>query len=446
MEAWDEFLAKLEPELGVETVKKWLKTLKVLKFDARNLYLEAKDSFQALWFEEHIRGKVNSGLFNNNHQKIKVHLSVFGKNNAPSLKATKGGDKQKKEYTPPPFQILFDAIDPLCTFPYFLENESSKIPVQLLKDKELGFNPVYLFGKTGSGKTHLLMSYADLMRKSGKEVIYIKADTFTDHVVSAIRSSEMSYFREKYRNADILLIDDVHLFSRKNATQEELFHTFNALHLNEKKIVLTANCPPKDLQEIEPRLVSRFEWGIVLELTPLVDENLKLLLKKKAEALSYQLPDKVVDFLVSSFSSSSKSCVRALEALILRSHIQKGNQVIYRPMSVELAEQYLSDLLLAEKQQLVTPEKVIQACSLHYSVKAEDILGKLKNRTFAEPRQIAMYLCRKNLKLPFTKIGELFGRDHSTVMSSVRLLEQQKERSDPPFMSNLQAIEKLLNK
>lgn len=446
MEAWDEFLAKLEPELGVETVKKWLKPLKVLKFDARNLYLEAKDSFQALWFEEHIRKRALNGLFNNNHQKIKVHLTIFGKSSPSQLPPVRGSGKEKKESALPPFQIIFDPIDPLCILSNFLENENSKIVVKLLKEKEIAFNPIYLFGPTGSGKTHLLMSFADQMRKNGKEVIYIKADTFTDHVVSAIRSSEMSYFREKYRNADILLIDDVHLFSRKSATQEELFHTFNALHLNEKKIILTANCPPKDLQEIEPRLVSRFEWGIVLELTSLVEDNLTLLLKKKAEALKFQLPDKVIDFLVSSFSSSSKSAVRALEALILRSHIQKGNQVIYRPMSVELAEQYLSDLLLAEKQQLVTPEKVIHACSLHFSVKAEDILGKSKNRNYAEPRQLAMYICRKNLKLPFTRIGELFGRDHSTVMSSVRLLEQQKERSDPPFMSNLQAIEKLLNK
>lgn len=444
MKAWEDFLLLQEQELGAETVKKWLRTLKIVRFDAGNLFLEAKDSFQVIWFEEHIKPKLGGQLLNNNHRKIKVHLSI-GSRDAPNHKEPATSSK-KLPPAAPAFQLSFDQIDPSAIFENFVPLPSNHIPFTLLKDNLYGFNPIYLWGGTGSGKTHLLMSIAADNIQCGKKVIYARTETFTDHVVSAIRSGEMGRFRQTYRNADILLLDNVHLFSRKSATQEELFHTFNALHLMGKQIILAAKCPPSELQEIEPRLVSRFEWGIVLSIDSANDQEMHAILKKKAAVLDYPLPAKVADFLIDSFKSSPKAAVRALEALILRSHIQDKQQLLYKPMTVQLANHYLSDLLLAEKQSALTPEKIIHCASEHYGIRPEDILGKAQSRDVAQPRQIAMYLCRRHLELSFPEIGNVFGRDHSTVMSSVKLVQKSIDARDSGWCTALTTIEKKMGR
>lgn len=442
MRAWEEFLVQQELQMGKETVSKWLRPLKVLRFDACNLYLEAKDTFQALWFEEHIRPKIVSSFVNNNQKKIKVHLAIgskiiIGKQPVKS--------PSKKPVAPPKFHLRFDTLDPLYSFENFLILKKNEITFRLLSGS-LDFNPIYLYGPSGSGKTHLLMSLANQKEKLGQKVIYAKTDTFTDHVVNAIRSAEMGQFRAMYRNVDCLILDDVHLFSRKSATQEELFHTFNALHLDGKQIILGANCPPALLRDIEMRLVSRFEWGIVLPLEAPQGEEILNLLKAKALALEYTLPPKVAEFLIEAFPSGPKNVIRALEALILRSHVEHDEKVIYKPISVPIAKQYLTDLLLAEKQHALTSEKIIRSCAEHWGIQSEDILGKAQRKECALPRQIAMYLCRNELKLPFTKIGEIFGRDHSTVMSSIKLIDKALSLREGEVPSAISTIEKKIGK
>jgi chromosomal replication initiator protein len=269
MRAWDEFLAQQEKELGSEIVEKWLRPLKVVRFDACNLYLEAGDSFKALWFEEHLRHKVQNKLFNNNHKQIKVHIQVNSQVN-PEVK------KKKKETVSiqQSFSLKFDEIDENANFDSYLTFQGNLLAHKLLaeacakkNENSLTFNPIYLFGRSGTGKTHLMMSAASALRTLGLRALYVRADTFTEHVVNAIRAAEMQMFRKAYRNVDALLIDDIEIFSRKSATQEELFHTFNTLHVEGKQIILSAKCPPNELKLIEPRLVSRFEWGIVRKRT-----------------------------------------------------------------------------------------------------------------------------------------------------------------------------------
>src|SRR6267154_1330658 len=177
-------------------------------------------------------------------------------------------------------------------------------------------NPIYLWGGAGCGKTHLLIALAQAFCKKGLNALYARAETFTEHVVSAIRASEMQSFRKAYRHVDVLLIDDVHLFARKNATQEEFFHTFNTLHTSGRQIILSSKYSPALLEEIEPRLVSRFEWGINIHFEKLKSEELKEMLLKRCTSLNFRLSDEVINFLVQIFQSS-KSLNRALEALIL---------------------------------------------------------------------------------------------------------------------------------
>jgi chromosomal replication initiator protein len=443
MKAWEEFLDRLEQELGVETVKKWLRSLKVLRFDACNLYLEAKDTFQLLWFEEHVRSKAVGSLVNNNHRKIRVHLSL-GSKAIPDKGPIKERETKKQPLASP--QPQFDQLDPSCTFAHFVAGEPHQFILQIFQHQLYTFNPIYLHGTSGSGKTHLLMALAKEQIELGKKVIYVRSETFTDHVVAAIRSGDMSTFRNAYRHVDLLLIDDIHFLSRKNATQEELFHTFNTLHLMQKQMVFAANCLPQDLKEIEPRLVSRFEWGISTSIEPFKGHGMVPVLMQKAKALDFPLSPKLSQFIIESFASGPKAMIRALEALILRSHVQNDKKISYRQMTVALAQHYLADLLLAERQAAMTPEKIIRYSSDHYGLRPEDILGKAQTRECTLPRQIAMFLCRHHLKLPFKQIGTIFERDHSTVMTSIGLIKKEMEKSQSDIAAAVSAIEKLMHK
>lgn len=455
MHAWDKFIASQELELGKETVQKWLKTLKILRYDACNLYLEAQDAFQAMWFEEHIRQSIQLKLFNNNNKRIKVHLSV-----ANAADKTKNSRSKKEKQTEAPkstFDLQFDEIDPYCCFSNFVVTNGNELTYKVFSqlagyhpDKaggmsapELGaFNPIYLHGASGIGKTHLLMATAHLLRQKGIKVLFSRAQTFTDHVVSAIRAGEMSLFRQAYRNSDVLIVDDIHVFSRKGATQEEFFHTFNTLHVAGKQIILSANCAPGDLQHIEPRLISRFEWGIVLGLEPPSPEELSKILQQKATAMDYPIHPKVMEFLLDSFGSC-KSINRALEALILRTHLNGDtNQSIHHQLTVPMARQILSDLIHEEQQSALTPTRIIQGVAEHFGIKPEDILGKAQTRDCVLPRQISMHLLRHQLKLSFVKIGDLFEKDHSTVMSSVKLIQKGIETDDKEIANAYRIIYK----
>lgn len=459
MEAWEEFLLQQEKELGIETVQKWLRNLKVIRFDAGNLYLQANDSFQILWFEEHIRKKVQTALVNNNKRRIKVHLSLDNEQSpatAPTPKASK--NKNKSQTTSPiKFSIGFDALDPLCTFDNFVKSSSNPLPHKLLfqltgynPDNKTfspqpivpaAFNPIYLYGGSGSGKTHLLMATAQALSQQGHSVAYVRADSFTEHVVTAIRAGEMSLFRHSYRNADVLIVDDVHLFAKKWATQEELFHTFNTLHISGKQIILSANCSPAELQFIEPRLVSRFEWGIVLPLEPAPIEERRLLLEIKANALNYTLNSKVAEFILESFPSGPKAICRALEALILRTHLNQADTPISSTqISIPFVQHHLADLIMEEQKIALTPEKIIHQVAEYFGIRADDILGKAQNRECVLPRQMAMYICRIQMKMPFAKIGEIFSKDHSTVMASVKLVQKGLDSNDSNVNSPLHAI------
>jgi chromosomal replication initiator protein len=392
MKEWNEFLSELSQELGPSMVSQWVP--KLIRFDAANIYLEPVDSFQVDWFEEHIRPKLKN-LVNSNHRPIKVHL-IFEKR-----------VKEKREE----FQLQFkrEPSDLELSLDHFIPGEKNLVAFKLLSEGA-PFNPIYIFGPKGSGKTHLLMGAAIDLEKKGKKVFFVNANTFTEHVVQAIRLGQMQAFRKAYREIDALIVDDIHIFSKKNATQEEFFHTFNTLHTQGKPIILSANSAPSQLTQIEQRLTSRFEWGISLEIG---HSSLEAILKKKTELWKIQAPQELIQWLITHFS---KGPVTALQVLLLRS---KG-----QPLTVPQAEKTLKDLLAKERENALTPEKIVKTVASHYGITQEDILGKSQMRGVATPRQMAMYLCREKLKLPFQKIGEIFGRDHSTVMSSIKLIQK----------------------
>lgn len=436
---WQVFLSRIEEELGKDTVDKWVRTLIIKQGPHQKLIVEARDSFQALWFEEHLRPRLSS-FVNPLGEPIHVSLQTAGKKN-----------KQKERIAKTPSSnalFEFSELDSTYTFEEFISQDDTEIVVRLLKEicsyltaerlKQLTPlterhedlkvpppNPVYLCGPSGSGKTHLLTATAQRLKLAGLSVIMARSDVFTEHVIKSIRAGEMAAFRNLWRTVDVLIVDDVHLFSRKNTTQEEFFHTFNSLHMAGKCIILSANCLPQQLQHIEPRLVSRFEWGVVLPLSTLPRKSYTTLLERKAALLKFHISQKVIGAIAERFPSTPKACMQALEALILRSNMAKNKSTSHSSaMTIASVNNILSDLIEKEQELTLTPEKIISLTAETYGIKREDLIGKQQNREFVAPRQVAMYLIRKHLRIPFIKLGDIFEKNHSTVMSSIRQVEK----------------------
>lgn len=430
MEQWEAFLQEQEKTLGKEVVAKWLRCLKVSHFDACNLYLEAEDAFQISWFEEQFRPLIKTKLLNNNHHPIKVHLTT-------TQELKKGKGKKRLSSSDVPF-IKIDS-DPLlekATFESFIPGEKNALPLKFLMDLQLGaFNPVFLHGIEGTGKTHLLMACAKNLLTKGISAFYVHAETFTEHVVRAIRSSQMQEFRKIYRHSQVLLIDDVHILSRKAATQEELFHTFNTFHTQGRQIILSSHLPPSRLTEIEPRLISRFEWGILFHLEKLTRGELKQVVLNHFSKTAIPIDEQMIDFLISLFPKGIKSLFNALELLTAdyKKHLQT--------LTKERIEMVLAKLIQIEFESQLTPEKIVRQVADYFGIKPSDILGKSQVHEYTLARQIAMDLCRTKLKMPYLKIGRFFSRDHSTVMFSIKQIQLKKQNPENKVFFAFQDLE-----
>ncbi len=423
VKAWERLVLALEQELGADVAAKWIKPIRIKKFDAANLYLEVGGPMEIAWFEEHIRPRIKTGFLNENYRPIRVYVD----------QAT---EKAKPQAWKTPSQLPFSpsTIDPTHTFDQFLKRPANQMAAELIGEwiqkGTCPFNPLFLYGPKGSGKTHLLMSIAANFAAK-KKVFYVTADTFTEHVVQAIRSGRMQEFRNLYRDIDLLLVDDVHQLGGRGATQEEFFHTFNTLHTLGKQIVLSAAELPSKLEEIEPRLISRFEWGIALGLH--VVEPLALL-KQKAICWNLSLKEELATWLVEHFP---RDPLAPLQALSMRAPNLEH-------LSLEAAAALLTDLEMAQALQALTPELVTKALSTHFGVKPDDLLGKSQTKECTLPRQLAMYICRHTLKMPFQAIGKFFGgRDHSTVMSSVKGIETLVTEKNAKILEAIEIASKI---
>jgi chromosomal replication initiator protein len=449
MKAWQKFLDEIAEGLGPDTVNRWLRTLKVINFDACNLYLEARDAFQVLWFEEHVRAKVQQSFLNNNGKIIKVHLVLSdGLSDKPAAKISrKKADKQHQKHS-----YDFDDLDPSCVFESFVSSEDNLFAYRLLSELAgfdynikkptspkmalSTFNPIYIYGGSGVGKTHLLMATAALLKEQNLKVVYLRAATFIDHVIKAMRSGMMEDFRKIYRSADVLIIDDVSLFARKGACQEELFHTFNTLHQAEKQIILSSTVYPRGLKYIEPRLISRFEWGVTVPVGGVKKEDMAELVINKSKMLDFSIDNEVVNFLCENFGNNTEALSRALKALVLRQHLGGTLQ----SFDLVTVQHLLGDLIDVERQEVLTSSTLIRTVANFYGVPQKDILGKSQSRECALPRQVAMHLCRNLLNMPFMTIGDLFSRNHSTVMTSVRQIQKKLDGKDKAIEAAVSGI------
>lgn len=428
MKEWENFLQRQENIFGKTTIDQWLRTLTIQKFDACNLYLQAKDFFQINWFEEHIRNIAKNEFFNANGRLIKIHLQI-----ATDITAL---HEKEESFFP------FDKLDTSSTFDNFIsskENESTlgilkKILVNLSAQKSV-VTPIYLYGPSGSGKTHLMMGFAKLCQGYNYRVCYVKAETFSAHVVSAIRLGKMREFRMLYRLVDILLIDNIHYISGKISTEEELFHTFNELHNRQKLIIFSSHIPPYLLQDMEDRLVSRLEWGLLLYINSLFSEDLHTLAKQTCKNLFLNINDAGIQFLCEQFSNAYFLTL-ACNALALR----LSNEVA-SPISLDTIKQITKDLIHKQKRSSLDYEKILTEVSRFYEIPKKDIVGRSQQKESVIPRQVAMYLCRDILELTYSQIGRIFSRDHTTVMATIKRIQQETSLFLQPISSIKKSLE-----
>jgi len=297
------------------------------------------------------------------------------------------------------------------------------------------YNPLFIYGGVGLGKTHLMhaIGHAIHSRDPSKRVAYVSSERFTNDLIASIQEGRMAEFRRRYREIDLLLIDDVQFLGEKERTQEEFFHTFNALHDAQRQIVMTSDRPPKEIPGLEERLVSRFEWGLVTDIKPPDFETRVAILRKKADEDSISLGDDVVEFI----ARNCRSNVRELEGAVIK--LLAYSSLTRREITIDLAREALGGVLNAASTEL-TPQAIRERVAAAWGVSVESLSSKKRTQEITVPRQVAMYLIRELLDLPLVEIGKLFGgRDHSTVIHSLQKVEEGL-RTDEGFRVRVQAL------
>ena len=325
-------------------------------------------------------------------------------------------------------------LNPKYTFDTFVVGSNNKLAhaasVAVAESPGEVYNPLFIYGGVGLGKTHLMHSIAHfvLQKRPQSKVLYVTSEYFTNDLIESIRNgnnSTMSKFREKYRNIDVLLIDDIQFIIGKESTQEEFFHTFNALHGAKKQIIISSDKPPKDMEILEDRLRSRFEWGLIVDISSPDFETRMAILRKKEELDGYQIDDQVIEYIAQNVKSNIRELEGSLNKIMAYANLEN------REINLALAEKVLKDIISPNQKRTVTPELIINIVAEHFDLTPSDLTGNKRSSKIAFPRQIVMYLCRQMTETTLKIIGDsLGGRDHTTIMSGINKIEREVEEND----------------
>lgn len=306
------------------------------------------------------------------------------------------------------------------------------------------YNPLYIYGGAGLGKTHLMHSIGHFIldQNPNTKVLYVTSEQFTNEVIESIRSGNaaaMTNLRDKYRTVDVLLIDDIQFIIGKESTQEEFFHTFNALHSARKQIILSSDKPPKDMETLEERFRSRFEWGLIADITPPDYETRMAILRKNAENMNLNIDDAIFDYTASNIKSNIRELEGAFNKIIAFSKLNKIE------LTLEVAEEALKDIIYPDKPREITPTLILNTVAEHYNISPEDITSKKRNGELIEPRHVVMYLCRSLVDIPLKSIALLLNkRDHTTVIHGINKISEEIEK-DSELKNRIDIIKKKLS-
>jgi chromosomal replication initiator protein len=422
-QAWQAALGQLQMEMPKAAYDTWVRDAELLSYEDGSFIIGVQNAYARDWLESRLSSTVTRLLTGIMNRTIEVRFVVW----QDSEETT-----EQIEHNPSPQETLApttnnNTLNSRYSFTNFVVGASNRLAhaasLAVAEQPAQAYNPLFLYGGVGLGKTHLLHAIGNRCTQQGLSVLYVSSEEFTNDLINAIRTHTTQAFRERYRRIDVLLIDDIQFIAGKESTQEEFFHTFNTLHGQDKQIVMSSDRPPKAMVTLEERLRSRFEWGLTADIQPPDFETRVAILRSKAERAGYKIPDEIIEVIARKFQSNIRELEGALTRIVAYADLRGV------PMNMQLIDSALADLLPRRTE--VQSDQVIGTVAESYGVSVERMLGRERSRQVALPRQIAMYLLREEAKYSLPQIGEVLGgRDHTTVMYGCDKVSDLLERDD----------------
>lgn len=436
-----EVLDRLRENLDPSTVDLWLGKAKVTSFDGETIVIAAENEFKKNTVINRYLGRLEEGFEKAAGKRLKVVINSRDELNAEenqifssaSLPAVKPEPEQKTEKG-----LVYRDY----TFENFVVGSSNKVAQSacyaVASNPAIKINPLFLYGPSGLGKTHLLFATINEAKKRnpGISVLYVTGEDFTNEIIDAITSKNTSEFRDKYRNTDMLLVDDIQFIAGKVVVQEEFFHTFDTLYKMQKQIVLTSDKPPKDINPLEERLRTRFEMGLIADIQPPETELRTAIFKQKTKSLGLDIPNDVLTYLVENIKSNVRQIEGAVKKLWAQSFITSEK------ITLEMAQSVLADYF-RESRPAITPDTIFKVLEKRYGISKDEMTGKKRTAEIVYARHMAIYLIQEKTDLSLKKIGKLFDRDHSTIISA-RDNVMKRMKSDPLFNKEITEIKEEL--
>lgn len=433
---WQDALKIMAGEISAVSFETWIEPAIPLRIEGDALVLQVENGFYKEMLEKRHLQLLRSAI--KQAAKKEYDILILTEEEQKNGGVPKAVDLSEKRQE----NDLARNLNPKYIFDSFVVGNGNRMAhaasLAVAESPAQAYNPLFLYGNSGLGKTHLMHSIAHfiLEKNPTAKVLYVTSETFTNELILSIQNNKNEEFRNKYRNIDVLLIDDIQFISKKEGTQEEFFHTFNALHGSNKQIIISSDRPPKEIKTLEDRLRSRFEWGLIADIQPPDYETRIAILRKKAEVDKLTVPDEVLEYIAKNIASN----IRELEGALTR--IVAFATLTNEEISISLAENSLKDIFNNHAAVPITPELIQEKVANYFNIRVEDIQGSKKPKNIAFPRQISMYLCRKLLDISLPKIGENFGgRDHTTVIHAISKIEKQLE-TDAALQKTVVLLEK----
>ena len=427
---WEKCLSHLEGELSVQQLNTWLRPLQAIETE-NTLRLMAPNAYVQAWVQEQLEPTLNdliSKLSQGKVKQIQIEVGTHGIEEAKVPVKTANKQQRPTSNANKAEPALGSPMNPLFTFDTFVEGKSNQIArAGSLHVAEApgtsGYNPLFLYGGTGLGKTHLMLAVGNQIKKNNPKarVMYLSSERFVQDMITSLRNNVIDQFKAHYRNVDALLIDDIQFFAKKERSQEEFFYTFNNLLEGQRQIILTCDRFPKEVDNLDERLQSRLGWGLTVAIEPPELETRVAILIKKAHQNLIELPEDVAFFIAKRIRSNVRDLEGALQRVLAYSRFTR------QPLSIDMAQEALKDLL-ALHQKSVTLENIQKTVAGYFKIRVSDLLAKKRTRSIARPRQIAMALAKELTNHSLPEIGEAFGgRDHTTVLHACRKVAELLE-------------------
>lgn len=441
-ELWEKTLNTLKEELTEVSFNTWIKSIEPISLEDSNLRLGVPNNFTKDILENRYKDLIINSVKSVSNRTYNINFLII------SEEAIEKDTSKKQEEQKPKLVVndeMSAILNPKYTFDSFVIGNSNRFAhaasLAVAESPAKAYNPLFIYGGVGLGKTHLMHAIGHYIQNvnSKSKVVYVSSEKFTNELINSIKDDKNVEFRNKYRNVDVLLIDDIQFIAGKERTQEEFFHTFNALYEANKQIILSSDRPPKEIPTLEDRLRSRFEWGLIADIQAPDFETRIAILKKKADVENLNIPNDVMVYI----ATQIKSNIRELEGALIR--IVAYSSLTNREINVDLATEALKDIISSRNTRQITIELIQDIVSSYYSLKIEDFKSSRRTRNVAFPRQIAMYLCRKLTDTSLPKIGEEFGgRDHTTVIHAYEKISQSLKK-DENLQSTVNELTKKIN-